>query len=45
MGVWVGPRADLDALEKSDMMPESRDSSLLGNGSVNTFPRKRTLQQ
>jgi hypothetical protein len=24
------------------MMPESRNSSLLGNGSVNIFPRKRT---
>jgi hypothetical protein len=24
------------------MTPESRNSLLLGNGSVNTFPRKRT---
>jgi hypothetical protein len=26
----------------SNMTPESRNSSLLGNGLVNTFPRKRT---
>jgi hypothetical protein len=39
----LGPKAELDALEKSYMMPESRNSSLLGNGSVNIFPRKRTL--
>jgi hypothetical protein len=26
------------------MTPESRNSSLLGNGSVNVFPRKRTTE-
>jgi hypothetical protein len=29
-------------LKYCDMTPESRNSSLLGNGSINTFPRKRT---
>jgi hypothetical protein len=28
--------------EYYDMMPERRNSSLLGNGLLNTFPRKRT---
>jgi hypothetical protein len=28
---------------RKNMTPESRNSSLLSNGSVNTFPRKRTL--
>jgi hypothetical protein len=27
------------------MTPESRNSSLLGNGSVNTFPRKRAIEE